>query len=198
MEDFKLWLEIIRNSVIILAALFGAYIANEGLQTWRRQLVGTSEFHAMRELRRAAYKLDLALRSVRIPSPSFSPPSQGDKSAELKHYDSEARRYLKLWTPVDEATANLREATLEARVFIGPDVREAIRPLHTCRAELKMGVMRYLDHLLHKPTEVVPQSTVNLIYEIREDPADEYTSKLEEALQGIEALPLPHITRKKC
>jgi hypothetical protein len=61
------WIPLIGSLVSIVTPIAGICIACLGLSAWHRQLDGTSKYQAIRGLRRAAFRLELALRDVRLP-----------------------------------------------------------------------------------------------------------------------------------
>ena len=62
-------LNIIKDIALTCGTIVGIYVAIRGLNTWNRQLRGTSEYDLARRVLRCVYRHRDALISVSVPRP---------------------------------------------------------------------------------------------------------------------------------
>lgn len=197
----------IKDLVVVIAAAVAAYIAFQGLSTWRRELKGKSEYQLAKEVLRAAYKVREAFKHVRhIAIYSYEyPEGMRDHHGHLKReneHEGTAYVYEKRWEKLDEAFRELEEKHLEAQVEWGAKFQDVIVPLRTCRAELLVAIQMMLDRKKN-PYDTAPRKAEEIaeersvLYHIGEESKhDKFTPQINEAVDKFEHWLRPHITRK--
>ncbi|WP_343593903.1 hypothetical protein [Paracidovorax wautersii] len=133
------------------AALVAVYVASRGLQTWNRQLRGTSQYELARRLLRATYRLRDAIDGVRHPVMwgAEMPDPPEDRAAnmnrdELRHWGVR-QAYGKRWDALAKERSELQAELLEAEVLWGPDVKDLFKPLQELQGELFVAVENHLE-----------------------------------------------------
>lgn len=124
------------NVVQAAAVCGGVWIAWKGLQTWRAQLKGTTEYELARNLLRSVYKTKEAINHLRAPfrfiRPSASPAEQ--QGARIKDWEARAKVFV-------DAFEELRMYRLEAEVVFGD------RELSECAKEFLYVFNEVMDTL---------------------------------------------------
>jgi hypothetical protein len=109
MEDLKAICEM----VTALAAVTGVILAWRGLQTWREQLKGTSEYQLAKETLKAAYRVQETFRSVR--KKVYIDKRSSDYDERL------VREYERRNSKVERAYVILKERCLDAKIEWGEE-----------------------------------------------------------------------------
>lgn len=197
------WPQLIGSGV----ALTGAYVALVGLNTWKTQLRGRTEYELARRTLRAVLEVRDQIAGVR--HPFISP---GERSEALKEAGSGAndghvtedeqgdqlvydRRFRKL----SNALSDLRVELLEAEVLWGKGIRVPEGKLRDCIGKLYAAVHH---HLMRKSGAISGDSLpdkmregfLNTLYLVSRDPSeDEFATKVEDAVAEFEELLRPHL-----
>ena len=135
----------IRDILLGGAAIVTAVVAVKGLESWRRELKGKTEFETAKGMIKATYKLRDELSNCRSPLirayefPDFYKGSTGKHSAE-EEAEAWANVYEKRWEPVWKAIQDFDVQTLEAEALWGKDVREKTDELRQCARELNTAI----------------------------------------------------------
>lgn len=126
----------IRDGVMMIAAGIASYVAIVGLNTWRKQLTGTTEYELAREVLRAVYKLRDRVDMLRTHRRSFAEENKIDLEKAFQNQPRVNDQEFKLilqgevlrlrWPAVQEALSEFELASIEAEVLFGPDVREKL------------------------------------------------------------------------
>lgn len=142
---------IVKDIVLTLAAIVAGYVGIRGLDTWRRQLRGNTEYQLAKTMLTSVYELREALSSVRNPFMQYSkePDLPQDKLKELSQREREwhalAQAYQRRWEPVPKAIAKLDVNLLEAEVVWGPRIRTKANPLNRLTGELLLALQDHLE-----------------------------------------------------
>ena len=201
-------LEIIKDLVLIGSAVVGIYVAIRGLNTWNRQLRGTSEYDLARRILRGVYRHRDALKNVRNPAiwvnEQPDPPEEAAKkmNSGQRHFYGLAGAYQKRWDRVTEVRSELQAELLEAEVLWGKALIPLIDPIHKLERELFITVMNYIT-IINPETELdtkqayikIRKEKRDILYEISENDPDEYATELTAAIISIENYLKPHLRR---
>lgn len=173
------WLDTIKDILSIVSTIILIYVGLSGLQTWKRQLKGNVEYDHARELLSAVYKTRDAIRYVRNPfmssgehvaalKESDDPPPEIDfRDPELRE-QAQGLAYEKRWKKINSAVTELDLAAFEAEVLWGTQVRQALRPLRICIADLNWGLNAYF-RMKSKPYDAKRDEKIdNIIYGLDE------------------------------
>ena len=138
-------LEDLKEIVVTGAAAFTVWAAWQGLQTWRRQLKGQTEYDNARKLLRSAYAVRDAvtyIRQYRDPIERFDPSvARGADSAKL------TEMYNNRWQPLREALSDFRVEKVGAEALWGSGVSNTVQPIETLLRDLHVATEQYLDQV---------------------------------------------------
>jgi hypothetical protein len=202
-------MELFLKLITAAAAVTGAWVAVQGLQTWRAQLVGKTEYELARRVLRAVLEVREQIAAVRGP---FMP--AGEMAAALKAegiepepglFNDEQRKkatllaYNKRWARVSKAMVDLETELLEAEVVWGEPVRSAQKELRGCVAELYSSLMMYLRAQDNPPLQKQLGDKVDeyfaVVYQVSDDPTkDKFLSRVATAVQDFEKMLRPHLS----
>jgi hypothetical protein len=181
-----------------LAAAVAAYVGFIGLQTWKKQLRGKTEYELAQRLLRATYQFREALTFARSPIPvdngitetimkvaGKGSPREISKAATL--YEKVVRE--KRQPTVREASIELEAIFLEAEIIWGPVVQQYKTPLLHCADTLLSAIERHFALRQH-PEIKIPDAEMKRISDIirylPNDSANFFSREIKEAVRNIE------------
>lgn len=134
------------------AAVVTSWVAVQGLQKWRDELRGKTNFEVARGLARATYKVrdELAacrtplIRSAEYPA-GYQAPAPGAPPNRAKEASALAYVYNNRWKPVTEALREFDAQKLEAEALWGSEIREGTEALHRCATTVFVAIESILD-----------------------------------------------------
>lgn len=135
----------------MLATIAAVFVGWYGLQEWKRQLKGKTNYEIARRYLKASLKLRDAMRAVRNP---FVPLQEieaalkenGLNSEEYKNHKVTNRAVYNIrWKKVIDAWTNLEADLLEAEVSWGAGAVDAQKTLDECVRKLRVAVHQYVD-----------------------------------------------------
>jgi hypothetical protein len=204
-ETIQAYVTLIKDIITGLSALTAAIIAILGLQAWKKQLKGKTEYELAQKFLRAVYKIREALAYVRNPFQSAAEISQAMKEAnidELPVNDSRYRPrsemavYQKRFQKVTEAFLELESIMLEAETLWGEGVREYIKSLRNHTSNLFIAIQMYISDMEHNVpyNEEKYNKRMEIMYAItdnsREDP---FANALKKTIKEIEDFLKPRL-----
>ncbi|HSW74647.1 MAG TPA: hypothetical protein VLG16_02135 [Candidatus Saccharimonadales bacterium] len=180
----------IANSVTALVALAGVIVAGLGLNTWRKQIRGQSEYELAKKLMLQVYQLRDALQDVRNP---FLSVQEADKDSAEKDWEISA--YNNRLKPVREIIAQFNVSQLEAEVVWDDKTANAKKALLDRVSRLHVVVNLYFSKQRNKITdENLPKDYSDVLYR-RGDDKDKYEKSLDEAVKEYEKVLKPHLRK---
>lgn len=205
MIDLKDGMSIARDTAVTLAAISGGIVAWLGLQTWRRQLKGQTEYALAKRMLVSAYKIRGQVRDVRNASIDLGEMTHAMKEAGIAHegltmddftskgtdaaYRARMRSLVGSW---QELSADL----LEGSAIWEDSPKAHFAALEQCLRTLNVNMILFLrrrpDNL---PTPRVLKLEEVIYDQGTEDAPDEFGSKLNEAVRTIEVYLKPHLRR---
>ena len=196
-----------KDIISILAPIVALVIAGLGLQTWKRQLYGKSEYDIARKLLKATYKYREAIQSVRHPFMDYSeipdPPKDDLRSSDeqRKRYYGTTKAYDNRWSKVVEARIEIDTELLEAEVLWGDGIKKKYTNLFSVGKKLFINLRHYLNNI-NPDLGTKLKYDVDIIYsklvgenQFADD--DIYTNELTKSVKQIEDALRPHLNRKK-
>jgi hypothetical protein len=119
----------IPDIVTALAAGIGAVVAVVGLNAWKKQLKGKTDYELARRYLRAVYKIRDAIKFVRNPFISLGEMEQalkerGSNQSTSDHKETSRAVYSVRWKKVTEAGSDLTLELREAEVSWGKDEKD--------------------------------------------------------------------------
>lgn len=136
------WINVVKDMSTGGAACIGVYVAYRGLESWRRQLRGNTEYDLAKRALTHVYQLRDAFEHVRFPLMSYQempidPAKPGeDLSREEREFRGFARAYEERWNKVVEASVRLEATLFEVEVLWGQSAKDAFTRLFELRGEL--------------------------------------------------------------
>ena len=198
------YLAIIKDIIVCVAALVGAVVAILGLNAWKRQIGGKTEYELAQRLLKATYKLRESIRFVRNPmmfANEMPDPPDGDPASQSdahKRWYRTGKGYESRWENVRKSHIDVEAELLEAEVLWGSYVKDKFAKLFDVEHDLYYRIITYLDHLnpddREKWSAEEAKATRNVLYGVG-GPDDEFHKKLQEAIAAIEKELRPHLRR---
>lgn len=136
----------ISELITSIATLAGIYIAWSGLQQWKKQLRGRTDYEIARRYMRAVLKLRDAVHYVRNP---FIPASEFDEalvkngvnlSEEISDRKKDAAVYSERWKQVASATSDLNIETIDAEISWGKEASKIQDNLRKSVSKLSVAI----------------------------------------------------------
>lgn len=166
-DTIQKYVTLIKDIVTGASALVAAIVAIKGLQTWKKQLKGKTEYEVAQKLLRATYAVREAFAYVRNPFQSSDEIAQAMQEANIEGDSREDPRlqaqteiavYQRRWQKVQNAFVELESILLEAEAIWGESVRENIRPLQKCKVTLYRNIKSYLRRIKKSPLNIDEES----------------------------------------
>jgi len=164
MEVFTL----IKDIVLVGAAITGATVAVKGLGTWQRQLKGQSEYELSRRILVSLFKYRDAINGVRHPTMwSYempNPPEEDIKtmSSEQIRFYGTSKAYQIRWDKVQEERTSLYADLLEAEAIWGTALNDHFKVVFDLQHELFTRIRHYLE-LLNPDTHEATKEAIRKI-----------------------------------
>jgi hypothetical protein len=201
-------IESFENVATGVAALVAAWVAWKGLQAWRVQLHGKTEYDLARRVLRAVFKVRDQIAFVRHPFVAVGETIEAYRAAgidladvDLLKDDKRATQlvYQKRWQPLAAAVSDLSVEILEAEVLWGRSSRDLEADLRKLVAELNTAVTLYHRdiHVQHGDAERAIKASERLenwsaiVYGGVSD--DVFAKRVESVVDRLEAMLRPHL-----
>jgi len=171
----------IRDIAIAIAALWTAWTAQRGLETWREQLDGTNRYDLARKVLFSAYKMRATIHQIHIPSEDYIPESEalGLSESELKVKQREKAYYSKFDSFYNEMPG-FESLTLEAEVLWGREVSDFLEQLREEGFRTLFIAKNDINH---------PRSLYDSIERV--------PNKVDQIISSLESKIRPHISEAK-
>lgn len=194
----------VKDLVLTATTLVATYVGLSGLNTWRRQLKGNTEYALAKNVLTCLYELRGLIDVVRNPFASYAqePDIPEEKHQEMdarqKEWYSYAQMYEKRWAPVVAVKSKLDAYLFEMEAVWGRDVVAKLYLLNRVIAELQWAIQDHLEDRnprLGRPynnSEEVQKQRAILFRRGPKTP-DEYNDRLKKAIEDAEAVLKPHI-----
>lgn len=203
------YVTLIKDILSIFSIIVLAVIAIVGLQTWKKQLKGKTEYELARRLLRAVYKTRDAIRLVRTPFASASEIAASVNEAGIipdpqdpdYHNQNQGALYQRRWKKVLEAMAELDVEAFEAEVIWDKEIRDVLIPLRQQVGLLHLNIERYLRNL-NQPSRRLPKAemlekideTIYDFHDLTDTKSDNpFTVRTAEVISDIENYLRPRI-----
>jgi hypothetical protein len=207
LEWLQGWLPVLKDAVTAGVALGGLRIAWLGVDAWKRQLRGQTEYDLARRLLRATLDVRDAVARLRSPmvwaaemqkaAADAGYDSPTDYRAEIEDREPYILALLARLREVSQYTSAFEVEALEAEVVFGQPARAAADQLHrAARAALIAVQMHANDERagpIRKP-EAVQAVNERLMKAFAGLPEDKIAADLATAVRAIESVARPHLT----
>ena len=203
-------LSIIKEIVIIGAAITASIVAVKGLSTWQRQLKGQSEYDLSRRILVSLFKYRDAINGVRNPAmwadEMPSPPEEKSKTMhpdQISFYGT-SNAYQARWDKVQEERTSLYADLLEAEAIWGTELNDFFKVVFDLQHELFTQVRHYLISInpdqpetRKNAIEKIDKDNRDIIYDDLDEKPDEYKSDLIDAIKVIESYLKPKLSQER-
>lgn len=186
MDIIKLILEVI-NTVAICT---GAIMAIIGINAWKKQLKGSTEYELARRYLKAAYKIREAIKYVRNPFITIDEMANAFKESGVEGVDYSDNRktnravYSLRWKKVMEARTDLDVELLEAEVIWGKESVSITSEFNSQINKLYVSLKMFLEERTMNPDR-------EIIYDMGEQ--DAFNPEVNKAIEKIENFLKPHL-----
>ena len=167
-------LTLIKDIILIGAAITGSVVAVKGLGTWQRQLKGQSEYDLSRRILVTLFKYRDAINGVRHPAmwanEMPSPPEDEAKNMnreQIRFYGS-AKGYQNRWGKVQTERTSLYADILEAEAIWGIKLKDLFKEVFNLEHELFTSVRHYIE-LINPDTSEASKDAIIKIDKERRD-----------------------------
>lgn len=199
--------EIVKNLATSAAAIVAAVVAVLGLNAWRSQLRGKTEYDLARRFLRTVYRVRDAIQSVRAPVMLTGEVEAAVEEAGLSFDEVEpgARTviaYERRWQRFREAWSDLELERLEAEVLWGIEALSGLQALRKCSSKLFAALHQHS----RLQTRALPYGEKDLerqeridetLYYTSDDPnVDTFTGALQAAVAELEVSIKPKLKLK--
>ena len=201
------WVAIIQDGLVGAAAVAAALIAYFGVDAWKRELKGKSEYELAKRVLISVYKVREAFKQVRNPAiyQYEYPEEMKDESGHLhkdKDYAGSLHVYEERWAVLENAFLELEEHHLEAQVEWGPQFQDVITMLRRCRTDLHLAIHQFLErkrtpeYSVASSVEESKKERSILYYGGAGSKHDEFSPQIDEAIREFETWLRPHVRSK--
>ena len=202
--SYEYWVPLIKDVILAIAGVIGSIVAILGLNTWKRQLYGQSEYDLAKRLLKSLYLFREVINNARHPFIQYSsvPDLPADKleklSKEEQEWYSQAQAYEKRWEPVSKARAELDTSILESEVFWGNEIKDKMAELSLLQAELLVAIEQHLQRTNPKtPGETYRAEDLKenreIMYARNDRSKDAFQDRMLTAIEDIETILKPYI-----
>jgi hypothetical protein len=202
--SFAQWLSVAKDVVLTLAAGVAMYVGVRGLNTWRRQLRGNTEYALAKSVLTSIYELRGAIAGVRHPFMQYSaePDLPPEKLSQLDsrqiQWHALAQAYQRRWQPVAAAKAKFDSHLLEVEAVWGRELLAKAEPLSPLVAELLWTIQDHLDAKNPSASDEERdrdeiKKRREIMFELGGKHNDEYKKRLEQTIAEIEGVVRPHV-----
>lgn len=183
----------IANKVLTAgAAVFAATVGARGLNAWKKQLKGKTDYDIARNYLKCVYKIREAIKNVRHPAMWASEISQAEKKYDLNdkstYMGSSKAVYTARFEKLTDAFTELETISFEAEISWGKEAQKVAFDLHQCANKLQLEVSKYLSERT-EPSKV----DSDIIYCHPGNDNDVFSLKINAAIHKIEEYLKPHL-----
>lgn len=201
---------VIKDLIVAGAAITAAIVAVKGLDTWRRQLKGHSEYELSRRILVTLFKYRDAVNGVRHPAmwnSEMPKPSDEEKESmdagQIRFYGT-SKAYQARWEKVQDERTSLYADLLEAEAIWGDKLNNHFKEVFGLEHELLTQIRLYLEQINPEVPEhskeairKVDKKKRDIMYDKSGEEPDEFKSDLITAIKKIEVYLKPKLNQEK-
>lgn len=202
-------LTLIKDFILIGAAITASVVAVKGLGTWQRQLKGQSEYDLSRRILVTLFKYRDAINGVRHPAmwahEMPSPPEDDVKNMsheQISFYGS-SKGYQNRWDKVQTEKTSLYADLLEAEAIWGIELKDLFKEVFNLEHELFTSVRHYIELINPNTSEASKEAIMkiqnkrrDIMYDNLGDEPDEFKQELISAIEKIEKYLKPKLSHE--
>lgn len=197
-------LSVVKEIVLTITPIAAVCIGYKGLDTWRKQLKGNTEYTLAKSALTCLYELraciGVARNSFGFSSEPNLPQEQLEKmNHQLRNWHAARQTYEKRWEPVSAAMSKLEVLLFEIEAVWGHEKVAEFKKLRAVVFELRWAMEDDLENrnpeLNRQELDRDEQNKIRrVLYRGSPKNRDEYNEKLEEAISKVETFLKPHIS----
>lgn len=187
----------LKDVVVVVAPATGAWVAVKGLNTWRRQLKGQSDYNLAKDVLINLYKYRDALFFVRHPLMTGTELTlpEGVNEKELKYAEVNYLRtqtaYQNRWDKVVEVRSKLLTNIVEIEALWGADLAELLKVIFEHEKELMFNIscyLRVINPSIHADDKEFDREHYDrkMLYDTLKDESDTFRVAFKKSLTPIE------------
>jgi len=202
------WIPIAKDVILATAGVIGSIVAILGLNTWRRQLYGQSEYDLATRLLKNLYLFREVISNARHVFMQYSvvPDLPQEKleqmTKEEKDWHSQMQAWEKRLEPVAKVRADLDTNVLESEVFWGTEIKDKMSKIYQLHGEL-FGAIQ--EHMLRtnprdRDTTLTGEEIKRLkgiMYSIGDRTSDDFLDRMLKSIEEVENILKPYIRKGK-
>ncbi|MFA6542870.1 MAG: hypothetical protein WCS99_00490 [Limisphaerales bacterium] len=205
-QELAEWVSIAKDVTTALAAAVGATVAARGLNAWKKQLRGKTDYELSRRLLRAVYKVRDSIPQVRSPmifegerdeaigEAKLTPEALKENFAAQSSYAVYRKRWLKL----SDAVRDLDAEIFEAEVSWGKEIKVKCGALKKQLALLQWSIQMHLSQKQQPTPSPLSKEQVTEVNRVlfdlsEESKPDSFTLEVNKAVEAVETLLQPHL-----
>lgn len=203
---FVEFFSVLKEVVLVGAALTGAVVAVKGLGAWQRQLHGQADYELSRRLLVTVFKYRDAVDRVRDPHMFVDeqPRPPEDQSASMNveqiRYYGVSNAYQARWEKVRTERSSLYADLLESEALWGLTCKDFFQVLFDLEHELFTDIRQYLE-LINPQTDQGMKNTLEdirrdrrkVMYDYSNEKPDDFKQEVQVAINEIEAYLKPKL-----
>lgn len=142
---------VLKDIVLTLTAITGAFVAVKGLSTWKRQISGQAEYNLSKNLLVNLFKYRDVISSIRDPFMSGSeriPPSGEERKkmtdAQVRHHAT-SKAYEVRWNKLSEVRPEIYANMIEAEALWGDEITKLWENLIKKENDLLYAIQDFLE-----------------------------------------------------
>ena len=208
MMSYECWVPLIKDAILAIAGVIGSVVAILGLNTWKRQLYGQSEYDLAKRLLKSLYLFREVINNARHPFMQYSatPDLPEEKLEQLsrqeKDWHAQAQAWEKRWEPVAKARADLDTNVLESEVFWGNEIKDKMAKLSRLQAELLVAIQEHIERTdPRNPDETYhgqdSRRNKEIMYGMSDRSKDAFLDRMLTSIEDIEVVLKPYIKKGK-
>jgi len=203
MADFA---SIVSDLATTVAATVAVIVAVKGLNTWRAELRGRTEYDLARRILLALYRVREAIKTTRSPSMSEREfENRPDRKPDDRPWSGKDMRYLyqQRWNGISAALVEVDANLLEAEALWGDVLKKPRADLQKCIADLLVSILKWLRAnapddpgiFERKPLTAEEMEAIDaVVWDLGED-KDAFADRIKAAIRDVEDVVRPHLRR---
>ena len=201
---------LLKDLVLSVAAITGAFVAVKGLGTWQRQLKGQSEYELSRRILVTVFKYRDAINGVRHPAMwAYEMPTPPEDEAikmsreQIRFYGT-SKAYQIRWEKVQAERTSLYADLLEAEAIWGIELKQLFKKVFDLEHELFTKIRHYIE-LINPDTQEASKEAImkidkkarDIMYDDLSKDPDEFKQDLISTIEQIEKYLKPKLSHEK-
>lgn len=198
-------LSCIRDIIVSLAAVTTAIVAVIGVNSWRKELKGSSEFQTARNLIKSVYRLRDAIYDARSPliRSSEFPPEYNLNNHKTKNDNADAYAHVfnNRWEFVAKAVQEFDVASLEAEALWFKESSNRTSELRQCLVEIRASTESFVSNAASgnqdfESDKKFGKSVRENVFSSRDSKDNKMNIKINNSIESIEEFLKSYIGRK--